>query len=87
LARRAVPEPGTGGDDQEALGASERGAESLDGSPIYLADFLEFREVVDKSGVNHAIRHGCSTAQAFQVFQIASMHLRARGDKRLGARI
>jgi hypothetical protein len=33
------------------------------------------REVMDKGGVNHAIEHGCSIAQAFQVFKIASMHL------------
>ena len=36
---------------------------------------LVLREVMDKGGVNHAIEHGCSTAQAFQVFKIASMHL------------
>lgn len=37
--------------------------------------------------VNHAIRHGSSTAQAFEVFKIAAMHLRASLDQRLGARI
>ncbi len=40
-----------------------------------------------KARVNHAIRHGCSTAQAFQVFKIASMHLGTGSDERLGARI
>ncbi len=77
----------TGGDNQGAVRAGERGAESLDGVPICLADFLEFREVVDETGVNHAIRHGCSAAQAFQVFKITSMHLGASGGKRLGGRI
>ena len=61
----------------------ERGAESLDGAPVELAVFCEFREVVDKSGVNHAIRHGCPAAQAFEVFQITAMNLSAGGDKRL----
>jgi hypothetical protein len=37
--------------------------------------------------VNHAIRHGCSTAQAFQIFKITSMHLRTGVDERPGARI
>ena len=32
-------------------------------------------------------RHGRSLAQAFQVFEIASMHLGASGDQRLGPRI
>ena len=40
-----------------------------------------------KARVDHAIRAGCSAAQAFQVFEIASMHLGAGGDERLGARI
>jgi hypothetical protein len=37
--------------------------------------------------VDHPIRHGGSTAQAFQIFKITSMYLGTRGDKRLGARI
>ena len=40
-----------------------------------------------KAEVNHAIRLRRAAAQAFQVFQIASMHLGAGGRKRLGARI
>jgi hypothetical protein len=50
-------------------------------------NFEELRKVVDESGVNHAIRHSCSTAQAFQVFQIPWMHLGASIDEKLGARI
>ena len=42
---------------------------------------------MDKARVNHAIGHRCSAAQAFEVFKIASMHLRASRNKRLGARI
>jgi hypothetical protein len=42
---------------------------------------------VDKGGVNHAIRHGCSSAQAFQIFKITPMRLGASGGKRLGGRI
>jgi hypothetical protein len=42
---------------------------------------------VVEGGVNHAIRHGRSATQAFEVFKIASMHLSASGSKRFGARI
>jgi hypothetical protein len=42
---------------------------------------------MNEGRVNHAIRHGCSAAQAFQVFKIASMYLGAGGSKRLGASI
>jgi hypothetical protein len=37
--------------------------------------------------VNHAIRLFCSAAQAFQVFNIAAMHLGTSSGKRLGSRI
>jgi hypothetical protein len=37
--------------------------------------------------VDDAIRYGCSTAQAFEVFQITSMHLCTGVDKSLGARV
>ena len=88
VARRpGVEQPGPGGDDQGAVGARERGAERLDGAPIDLAVLLELREVVDEGGVDHAIRHGRAAAQAFQVFEVASMHLGTGGDERLGARI
>jgi hypothetical protein len=40
-----------------------------------------------KGGVNHAIRHGCSIAQAFEVLQIASLHLGACIHEELSARI
>jgi hypothetical protein len=38
-------------------------------------------------GVNHTIRHSRSTAQAFEVVKITSMHLSACGGKRVGGRI
>jgi hypothetical protein len=41
---------------------------------------------VDEGGENYAIRRGCSTAQAFQVFEITSMHMGASSDTRLGGR-
>ena len=41
LARPCVPHPGPGGDDQGPVGAGERVAERLDGSPVRLADLLE----------------------------------------------
>ena len=76
-----------GGDEQGAVGAFERGAERLDGLLVDRADGLESRPVVDEAGVNHAIRHGRSAAQAFKVLEIASMRLGAGGDERLGARV
>jgi hypothetical protein len=39
-----------------------------------------------ESGVDDGIRRGYSAAQAFQVFQIASLRLSAGGGERLGAR-
>jgi hypothetical protein len=33
---------------------------SADGVPIYLADLLEIRKVMDETGVDHAIRAGDS---------------------------
>jgi hypothetical protein len=42
---------------------------------------------VPEGGVDDGIAGGCPTAQAFQVFQIAAMHLRAGGCEQLGALI
>jgi hypothetical protein len=53
---------------------------------ICLTVSFEFREVVVKGRVNHAIRHGGSTAEAFED-KITSMHVSASGGKRLGGRI
>jgi hypothetical protein len=78
-----IPERGSRGDDQGAIGTSEGRAEGFYGSPIYLTDFLDSREVVDKGGVNHTIRHSGSTPQAFEVFKITSMRLSTSGENRL----
>jgi hypothetical protein len=48
-------------------------------------NFLELRKIVDEGGVDHAVRHGRSFAEAFEVGKIAAMHLGAGGRKRLGA--
>jgi hypothetical protein len=45
-----------------------------------LADGLEFRGVMDESGVNHAIRGGGSTPQAVQILKITPMNLGTSGD-------
>ena len=55
-------ERGAGGDDQGAVRACKRGAESLDGAPVDRADGLESRKVMDEAAVNYAIRSGGSTA-------------------------
>ena len=65
----------------------EHGADGLDGALVQLAALREAGPVVPEGGVDHGIRRGCSAAQAFHVFQIASMRLSAGGFKRLCARI
>ena len=37
--------------------------------------------------MDHALRHGRAATQAFQVFEIAAMHLGPGGEEGLGARI
>src|SRR5882762_1045569 len=54
-AARCDDDRSTGGDDQGAVRANERGAKSLDGAPIYLTVSRPLREVVIKGGVNHAV--------------------------------
>jgi hypothetical protein len=48
---------------------------SFDHAPIRFAVLHEFREVVIERRVNHRIRVGCPNAQAFEVFEIAAVHL------------
>ena len=64
-----------GSDDQGAAGAGQRGPQNFDRLPVDFGVLFEFRKVVDKGGVNHAVRQGRSAAQAFEVFQMAAMHL------------
>jgi hypothetical protein len=73
---------GSGSDDQGTARAGKCGAKGLDGGPLHLAVFFEFREVMNKGGVNYAIGNGRSTPQALQVFEAASMHLGTSGGKR-----
>jgi hypothetical protein len=55
--------------------------------PISLAVSLEFREVMDESGVDDAIRGGGSTLQTIKIVESPPMHLGTSGGKRLGGRI
>ena len=84
-ARRTVCHARPGGDEQRPVGAGQRRAQGLNDAPVYLANFLELREIVNEGSVDHAVRHGRALAQAFEVIKIAAMHLSARGHKRLGA--
>jgi hypothetical protein len=78
-ALRQEREPG--GDEQGAVGAFEHGTERLDGAPVHLAVFREFREVVVEARVDHAIRRGRATAQALEIFKRTAMDLPAcRGE-------
>ena len=55
LPRFELGHPGSGADDQGALRAGKRRAESPNGAPVDLAILLKFGEVMDESGVNHGI--------------------------------
>ena len=74
-AARRNDDPGPGGDDQGAAGASERGAESLDGVPVYLTISRPLREVVDEGCVNHAFAGTGAGGEALCIRQIAPMRL------------
>jgi hypothetical protein len=84
-ARRQQREPG--GNDQRAARAGEFSAERLNGALVDGATLYELREIVNKGGVDHAVRHGGAVAQAFQVVKIASLDLGASRGERLGALI
>jgi hypothetical protein len=80
-------EQGPGSHHQRALGSGQGSTERLDGAPIGFGRRPVVQEVVDKSGVNHAIRHRRSTAQAFEILELTAMRVRASGDERRGGRI
>jgi hypothetical protein len=83
--RRTVCNTRPGGDEQWPIGSGQRRAQGLYDAPVYLANFLELREIVNEGRVDHTVRQGRPFAQAFEVSKIAAMHLGARGHKRLGA--
>src|SRR5450830_706514 len=76
---------GPGGDDERTVGTGERGSHRLNGFPVGFAVCDKLREVVVEGGMDDAVRHGCSTVQAVQVFQIASKHFGTRRHQGLGA--
>jgi hypothetical protein len=82
-----VSNRGPGSDEYGAVGAGQRGTESRDRAPIDLTDFLEPREVVDESGMNHAFGGGGPASQAVEIFDISSVHFRTGSNERLGARV
>src|SRR5271154_5893211 len=71
--------------DQSAIGARKCGAQSFDGALVDLTNFFESGEVVNEPAVDHAIRLGCSAAEAFQILQITPMHFGAGGGNGFGA--
>ena len=68
-------------DDQGAVSVRERRTKCLDRSAIDLADFLEVLEVMDETGMYHAVRSSGSTAQTVQIFEIAPVHLSTSGGE------
>ena len=83
----ALSEQGPGGDDQGAIRARERGAESLDSPLVRLGGRPIVCEIVDKSGVDHPVGSRCAAAKAFEIFERTAMYLGSRCDKRLGCGI
>src|SRR5260370_20514663 len=83
----SVPHSSPGGDEQRAVRAGKHVAHRLDDLAVLLTIREKVRKVVIEGSVDDAVRYCCSAAQAFQVFQIASMHLGSGGDEGLGARL
>jgi len=80
---------GARGDHQRSVRPPERISERFDRASVLVTDLYELREVTSESAVieravNDAIGLGCPPAQTFRVVKIASVHLGARGDERLG---
>jgi len=75
LPRLSVPHSCSIRDNQQFVKAGKRVTHSLDGSPINFTVLRELREVVNKRGVNYSIGTRRSTAQAFEVFHVSSMHM------------
>ena len=71
----------------EAVRPGKHVAHRLDSVSVLLTVCDKTREVMIKSTVDDAVRHGCSGAEAFQVFKTPSMRFGSGGNERLGARI
>src|SRR5579859_8223668 len=74
-------DPDGRGDDKGAVGVGQRGAESLNGLPVSLSAGAVVRVVVDERDMNHAVRSGGASAQAFKIIQRTAMHLRPGGGQ------
>jgi hypothetical protein len=80
-----LSEQGSGSDDQWAISARERAAESLDGTPIRLGGRPIVREIMDKSDVHHSVGSLCSDPQACEIFERTAIYIGSPRDKRLGS--
>ena len=73
LARSRVAHPGSGGDDEGAVGSLERSTERLDHAPVLVAIGDEVREVMVEGGVDDRVRP-CGTARdTRRIFELAAM--------------
>src|ERR1700761_254527 len=63
----ALGEQSPGSNNQRAIRARERVAESFDGTPIRLRSRSIVCEIVDESSVNHSVGSRCSLAEAFEI--------------------
>src|SRR6185437_14106363 len=75
----------SGADDERTAGTLERGTDSFNSAFVEFAAFRKSCPVVPERDVKDGIGCGSSCAQAFQIFQIASLHLSSGGNQRLGA--
>jgi hypothetical protein len=83
----ALSEQGSGSDDQGAIGARERAAESLNGTPIRLGGRAIVGEIMDKSGVDHSVGSRSAAAKAFEILERTTMYVGSRRDEGLDTRI
>ena len=60
-----------------AIGAFERAAKRLDGAPVRLADFREFREIMDEGRMDHAVARLRAGGEVLGVRKVAPVRLGA----------
>jgi hypothetical protein len=65
----------------------ELGTQRLDGFSVHLGVLDNPGEVMVEGEMDHGVRASSPGAEAFQIIEVAAMHLGALGGKRLGAGI
>jgi hypothetical protein len=73
----------TRGNNKRAVRTGQYFADGFNSGFIYLANFGEAGKVMDETGVDYAVGFSGATAQAFEVFQVATVNFRTRCDQLL----